>query len=129
MDLSTSVPMVQYKFDGASLAASATSQNYLAGDRVQNAPYPRTIQGIAVIVRDNTPALGDLNWELSAGPQLLATGEGILAQTTGNEVRNPDDFTPAGMVIPANTALQLRLTNADSGGAHSARVYFLLDRI
>lgn len=121
--------MVQYIFDGASLAASATSQNYLAGDRVQNAAYPRTIQGIAVVIQLNTPALGDISWELSAGPMLLATGQGILAQTTGNEVRNPDDFTPAGMMIPGNTALQLRVTNLDSGGAHSARVYFLLDRI
>lgn len=121
--------MVQYKFDGASIAASATSQNYLAGDRVQVAPYPRTILGMAVLVRDNTPALGDIAWELSAGPQLLATGEGQLAQSTGGEVRNPDDFTPVGMVVPANTALQLRVQNADAAGAHSARVYLLLDRI
>lgn len=121
--------MVQYKFDSASLAASATSQNVLAGDRLQVAPYPRTMQGIAVLVRDNTPALGDINWELYAGPQLLASGEGQLAQTTGGEVRNPDDFTPIGVGIPANTALQLRVVNADAAGAHSVRVYFLLDRI
>lgn len=121
--------MVQYQFDGASLAASATSNNYFQGDKAQVAPYPRTLQGIAAIIQLNTPALGDMSWELSAGPLLLASGQGQLAQTTGGEVRNPDDFTPVGAIIPANTPLTLKMVNADSGGAHSARIYLLMDRI
>lgn len=120
--------MVQYVFTTADLAASATNTNILNGDRVQIAPYARTIQGVAVVILQNTPALGDWSWQLNAGPQLLATGIGIVGATTGAEVVNPDSFTPVGMVIPANTPLQLQVTDTDAA-IHNARVYFLLDRI
>lgn len=121
--------MVQYVFTGASLAASATSNNYFAGDRVQVAPYARTIQGIAVIARDNTPALDDMSWELYAGSQLLATGQNILARTGGSEVTNPDDYTTLSVMVPGNVNLQLKVINNDSGGAHTARVYLLMSQI
>lgn len=120
--------MVQYIFTGADVAASATSNNYLAGDRIQVAPYPRTVYGIAMVGLQNTPANGDHTWELSAGPQLLATGISLVGRTTGSEVINPDDFTPVGMVVPANTALQLKVSDTDAA-IHNDRVYILIDRI
>lgn len=123
--------MAQYQFTTAagSIAASAINPNVLAGDRVQTAPYSRTLQGIAVIIRDNTPAALDMSWELYAGSQLIASGDGLVARTTGSEVVNPDDFTPVGMILPANTVMQLKVTNNDAGAAHGVRAYFLLDRI
>lgn len=123
--------MAQYQFTTAagSIAASATNPNVLAGDRVSQAPYPRTLQGLAVIIRDNTPAALDVSWELYAGPQLIASGDGLVARTTGAEVANPDDFTPIGTVLPPNAVLQLKVVNNDSGAAHGIRAYFLLDRI
>lgn len=120
--------MVQYVFTTADVAASATNPNVLNGDRVQVAPYPRTVFGIAAVILQNTPALGDWTWELYAGAQLLATGIGIVGATTGAEVVNPDSFTPVGMVIPANTPIQLKVTDTDAA-IHNARVYFLLDRL
>lgn len=121
--------MVQYVFDGASLAASTSSPNYLAGDKVAQASYPRTVQAIAVVIQLNTPALGDMSWELSAGPLLLATGQGQLGQTTGAEIRIPDDLQQVGQTIAPNTVLSLVMRNLDAGAAHSARVYFLMDRL
>jgi len=120
--------MVQYVFTTADLAASATNTNILNGDRVQVAPYPRTVQGIAVVGLQNTPALADWAWQLNAGTQLLATGVSIVGASTGAEVVNPDSFTPVGMQIPPNTPLQLQVTDTDAA-IHNARVYFLLDRI
>lgn len=120
--------MVQYVFTTADVAASATNPNVLAGDRIQVAPYPRTIQGLAVVGLQNTPALADWTWQLYAGSQLLATGTSIVGATTGAEVVNPDSFTPVGMVIPANTPIQLQVTDADAA-IHNARCYFLLDRL
>jgi len=121
--------MAKYIFTGADLAASATSPNYFQGDRIAQTNYQRTLQKMAVVVLQNTPALADFTWELSAGPQLLASGIGIVGQTTGEEVRNPDDYSDVFMAIPPNTALQLRLTNADAAATHNARVYLLMDRI
>lgn len=120
--------MVQYVFTTADVAASATSPNVLNGDRIQMAPYPRTIQGIAIVGLQNTPALADWTWQLSAGPQLLASGNSIVGQSTGAETRNPDDFTMVGVQVPANMPLQLQVTDTDAA-IHNARVYFLLDRI
>lgn len=122
--------MVQYTFTTADVAASATNNNIFAGDRIQVAAYPRTVQGIAVIGLQNTPANADWSWELYAGPQLLASGISLVGQTTGQEAKNPDDFTPIGVVVPANTALQLKVTDSAADNAvHNARVYLLLDRI
>lgn len=120
--------MVKYLFTSADVAASATNNNLFAGDRVQVAPYARTVQGIAIVGLQNTPANADWTWELYAGPQLLASGISIVGRTTGEEVINPDDFTPIGMQVPANVALQLRVTDTDAA-IHNARVYLLLDRI
>jgi len=120
--------MVQYVFTTADVAASATANNILAGDRVQVAPYPRTVQGIAIVGLQNTPAVGDWSFELYAGSQLLASGISIVGRTTGSEVVNPDDFTPIGVQVPANSNIQLKCTDTDAA-VHNARVYFLLDRI
>lgn len=120
--------MVQYVFTGADLAASATQNNYLQGDRVQTAPYPRTVMGAAFVVLQNTPAVADWTWELYAGPQLIASGINIVGRTTGNEVVNPDDFTPIGVIVPAGVNLQLKVTDNDNA-IHNARLYLLLDRI
>jgi len=120
--------MVKYTFTGADLAASATQPNYFQGDRVQVAAYPRTIQGLALVGLQNTPANADWTWELYAGPQLLASGISIVGRTTGEEVINPDDFTPIGIMVPGNTPLQLRVTDTDAA-IHNCRVYVLLDRI
>jgi len=120
--------MVQYVFTTADVAASATTNNALNGDRVQVAPYPRTLQGLAVVGLQNTPAVGDHTWEIYAGPQLIASGINIVGRTTGSEVVNPDDFTPVGTVIPANVPIQLKLTDTDAA-IHNDRCYFLLDRI
>lgn len=120
--------MVQYVFTTADVAASATNNNLFNGDRIQVAPYPRQVMGAAVVILQNTPALGDWSWELYAGSQLLASGIGIVGATTGAEVVNPDSFTPIGMVIPANVNIQLKVTDTDAA-IHNARVYLLLDRI
>lgn len=120
--------MVMYTFTTADVAASATNNNVLNGDRLQVAPYTRTLQGLAVIILQNTPALGDWSWELYAGPQIIASGIGLVGQSTGSEARNPDDFTPVGVMIPPNTAIQLKVTDTDAA-IHNARCYFLLDRI
>jgi hypothetical protein len=120
--------MVQYVFTTADITSQATNNNVLAGDRVQQAPYPRVLQGIAVVGLQNTPAVADWNVEIYAGPQLLASCINIVGRTTGSEVVNPDDFTPIGMVIPANAAIQVKCTDTDSA-THNARIYFLLDRI
>lgn len=120
--------MVQYVFTTSDVAASATNPNVLNGDRVQMAPYPRQLYGMAVVILQNTPALRDWDWELYAGPQLVASGVGIVGNTTGAEVTNPDSFTPVGAIIPPNTPLQLKVTDTDAA-IHNARVYFLLDRI
>jgi len=120
--------MVQYVFTTADVTTQATNPNVFAGDRIQMAPYPRTIQGIAVVGLQNTPALADWTYQLYAGPQLLANGVSIVGQTTGSEVRNPDDFQPVGIVVPANVPIQLSVTDTDSA-THNARVYLLMDRI
>lgn len=120
--------MVKYLFTTADVAASATNNNILSGDRVQVAAYPRTLQGIAVVGLQNTPANADWTWEIYAGPQLIASGISIVGRTTGEEVINPDDFTPVGMLIPGNVNIQLKVTDTDAA-IHNARVYFLLDRI
>lgn len=120
--------MVKYLFTTADVAASATNNNILSGDRVQVAAYPRTLQGIAIVGLQNTPANADWTWEIYAGPQLIASGISIVGRTTGEEVINPDDFTPVGMMIPANVNIQLKVTDTDAA-IHNARVYFLLDRI
>lgn len=120
--------MVMYTFTTADVAASATNNNVFNGDRIQVAPYARTLQGAAVVILQNTPALADWSWELYAGPQLIASGIGIVGQSTGQEVRNPDDFTPVGIQIPANVSVQLKVTDTDAA-IHNARVYLLLDRL
>lgn len=120
--------MVQYVFTSADVTSGVTNPNILAGDRIQVAPYPRTIHGIAVVGLQNTPALADWTWQLFASSQLIASGVSIVGATTGAEVVNPDSFTPIGMMVPANTPLQLQVTDTDAA-THNARVYFLLDRI
>lgn len=120
--------MVQYIFTTADVASGVTNPNILAGDRIQQAAYPRNLLGIAVVGLQNTPAVGDWTWEVSAGPLLLASGISIVGRTTGNEVVNPDDFTPVGMTIPAGMAIQFKVTDTDAA-THNARIYFLLDRI
>ncbi|MFN2638172.1 MAG: hypothetical protein ABR585_14230 [Gemmatimonadaceae bacterium] len=116
--------MAMYKKVSASIAALAVV-NVLAGDKVSTAPYPRTLRAIAVTVRDNTPALGDITWILTAGPMEIARGRGILENSSGPEITYPDGFDPVGMVIGPNTVLSLEITDADSGAAHS--VMFALD--
>lgn len=113
----------------ASVAASSTDENAWSGERFGVAPYPRTVKALAVAIQDNTPALGDMTWELYAGQQLIGQGRGILAQTTGGEFRFPEDYSPIDMVIPANVQLVLRLTNADAGGAHSSLYSLLIEPI
>lgn len=120
--------MVKYLFTTADVAASATNNNILAGDRIQVAPVPRTFYAIAVVGLQNTPALADWTWELYAGSQLLANGISLVGRTTGEEVINPDDFTPIGVQVPANVNIQLRVSDTDAA-IHNARVYFLVDRI
>lgn len=120
--------MTTYIFTTADVAASATNNNVLNGDRVQQADYGRTIYGIAVVGLQNTPALGDWTWELYAGAQLLASGISVVGRTTGQEVINPDDVVPINVMLPPGKVLQLKVTDTDAA-IHNARVYFYLDRL
>lgn len=113
--------MAKSEFVSASIAASTTS-NVLSGRAESVAPYPRTIQALAVTIRDNTPAMGDITWRLRAGQQILSEGRGILENTAGPEITYPDGYTPIGMRVAANVPVQLEITNADGAAAHSCLV-------
>jgi hypothetical protein len=121
--------MAVYKFTGADVAGLATNANYLAGDKISVASYARTIQALALVSLQNTPAIGDGEWRLYAGAQLLGQGTSVVGLTTGAEVKTPDDFSPINIQIPAGQTISLEVTNLESGVTHSFRAYFLLDRI
>lgn len=119
--------MVVYKDVSASIAASGKS-NVLAGVSIQTATYPRTVRYAAVVIQDNTPALGDVTWVLKIGNLEVARGRGVLARTAGGELIFPDDFDPIGIQVPPGSFLNLEVTNADSGGAHSVLYALEFDR-
>lgn len=120
--------MATLKFVSASIAASDTT-NVESGRPEQVAPYERTLIGLAVTIRDNTPALGDITYQLRAGQQIIAEGRGMLEHTTGAEVIVPDDLDQIGMKIGANVPLTLDVTNTDAAAAHSSQIVMLWDRI
>lgn len=119
--------MEKFETAASAIAASASS-NVLNGRSTQMKPYPRVVQGLAVIIRDNTPALGDVTWKLKFGDTVVAEGRGILANTTGGEYRFPDDFDLVGMTCPGGYNVTLDVTNADAAGAHGVGVAVAWDR-
>ena len=121
------MPLEKFETAASFIAASALS-NVLAGRKTAMKPYVRTIQGLAVIIRDNTPALGDITWRLFVGDTEVASGRGILANTTAGEYRFPDDFDVIGIQVPGGMTVTLDVTNADSGGAHGVGVGLAWDR-
>lgn len=122
--------MAKFEFLSPSIAASTTTDVFGTGSgkKISVANYPRTFQFLAVGIQDNTPTLGDLTWVLSAGPVELARGRGIVVGT-GAEFTFPDSYTEVRMQVAPGVTVNLDVTNADAGGAHSALVSVILDRL
>lgn len=115
------MPLEKFETASGAIAASSVS-NVMSGRKTAMKPYARVVQGIAVIIRDNTPTLSDITWKAFVGDTEVASGRGILANTTAGEYRFPDDFDIVGIEVPGGMTFSLECTNADGAAAHGVGV-------